>query len=110
MRKSIATHIHCTISNVGSQANRPSHRVMASCILNSRVNNNLSHRLFQTWSAHRIENLEVKPTFRRFAARSRHPATSSTIWDLQFSTKFLEYGCKPVQLVQRKVSNPPFRP
>ena len=108
-RRSIATHIHSTISNVGSQANRPSHRIIASCIPNSRVNNNRSHRLCHACQLN-APNSKVNLTFRRFAARFQWLAISSIIMDLQISTKILEDGCKPAQLVQRKVSDPPSHP
>lgn len=50
IRTSIAIHIHGTKANGSSHEKRPSQRIMESAKLNSRVNNNLSHRLHEPTS------------------------------------------------------------
>lgn len=103
IRMSIATHIHGTSSNVGSEANRPSQSFTALAISNSRVNSNRSHRLQELHVNQCMSSETIRPTFRKFEALCLFAAYDPITEDLRLSVMSFECRYKSELLVQHMV-------
>lgn len=88
-RMSIATQIHGTSSNVGSDAKRQSQSFMAFDMLNSRVNSNRSHRLRAIYEKSHSQNDEL--TSRRSEVLCPAFACGSIMEDPLPSTELFVY-------------------